>query len=189
MWQPGTRAEDSEACYRPPCRSRLSFLTRSPASTAVILLDLPAFLATDRCRRTRPKHHGGQHREDQGTHRDSFERENFFRIDSTIVGGGGLTPAKDRRLIMQHKHLQFGHGFRIVLGDEHSQAAQMTLAPREPEGGPDNRHRGADQWLYVVSGTGVAILGGERVELRDGTLVLIQRGDTHEIRITGDGPL
>jgi hypothetical protein len=32
---------------------------------------------------------------------------------------------------MQHKHLQFGHGFRVVLGDEHSQAAQMTLGPGE----------------------------------------------------------
>jgi hypothetical protein len=48
---------------------------------------------------------------------------------------------------MQHKHLQFGTGFRVVLGDEHSQAAQMTLGPGETEGGPDNRHRGADQWL------------------------------------------
>ncbi len=35
---------------------------------------------------------------------------------------------------MQHKHLQFGHGFKVVLGDPHSQAAQMTLAPGETEG-------------------------------------------------------
>jgi mannose-6-phosphate isomerase-like protein (cupin superfamily) len=90
---------------------------------------------------------------------------------------------------MQHKHLQFGHGFRVVLGDEHSQAAQMTLAPGATEGGPDNRHRGADQWLYVVSGAGVAVVNGDRVELREGTLVLIQRGDRHEIRNTGEAPL
>jgi mannose-6-phosphate isomerase-like protein (cupin superfamily) len=90
---------------------------------------------------------------------------------------------------MQHKHLQFGHGFRVVLGDHNGQAAQMTLAPGETEGGPENRHRGADQWLYVVSGTGVAVVNGDRVELREGTLVLIQRGDQHEIRNTGDGPL
>jgi mannose-6-phosphate isomerase-like protein (cupin superfamily) len=86
---------------------------------------------------------------------------------------------------MPHKQLQFKKGFRVVLGDEHSQAAQMTLAPNETEGGPDNRHRGADQWLYLVSGSGVAVVNGERVELREGTLVLIQRGDTHEIRNTG----
>src|SRR5215471_10181939 len=87
---------------------------------------------------------------------------------------------------MQHKQLQFGQGFRVVLGDEHSQAAQMTLAPGETEGGADNRHQGADQWLFVVSGTGAATVNGERIELRAGTLVLIQRGDAHEIRNTGE---
>jgi mannose-6-phosphate isomerase-like protein (cupin superfamily) len=90
---------------------------------------------------------------------------------------------------MQHKHLQFGHGFRVVLGDGQSQAAQMTLGPGETEGGTGNRHKGADQWLYVLSGTGVAVVNGERVELRERTLVLIQRGDRHEIRNTGDTPL
>ena len=90
---------------------------------------------------------------------------------------------------MQHKQLQFGHGFRVMLGDEDSQAAQMTLGPGEEEGGPDNRHRGADQWLYVVSGTGVAIVEGERVALRTGTLVHIERGEAHTIRNTGRRPL
>jgi len=90
---------------------------------------------------------------------------------------------------MQHKHLRFGEGFRIVMGDEHSQAAQMTLAPGESEGGPNNRHRGADQWLFVVAGVGVAIVNGKRTELRAGTLLLIQRGDKHEIRNTGSRTL
>jgi mannose-6-phosphate isomerase-like protein (cupin superfamily) len=86
---------------------------------------------------------------------------------------------------MQLKHLQFGHGFRVVLGNARAQAAQMTLAPDETEGGPDNRHRGADQWLYVVSGTGEAVVNGETRPLREGTLLLIERGDTHEVRNTG----
>jgi mannose-6-phosphate isomerase-like protein (cupin superfamily) len=90
---------------------------------------------------------------------------------------------------MQRQHLRFGHGFRVVLGDEHSQAAQMTLAPGEKEGGPDNRHRGADQWLFVVSSEGLAMVEGQRVDLIEGTLVLIQRGERHEICITGPGPL
>jgi mannose-6-phosphate isomerase-like protein (cupin superfamily) len=90
---------------------------------------------------------------------------------------------------MQHRHLQFGHGFKVVLGDDRSQGAQMTLAPGEAEGGPDNRHKGSDQWLYVASGTGVAVIEGERVELREGTLVLIGRGERHEVRNTGDAPL
>lgn len=90
---------------------------------------------------------------------------------------------------MQHKHLQFGHGFRVVIDEERSQAAQMTLGPGETEGGPDNRHKGADQWLFVVAGRGVAIVEGERVPLRDGTLVFIRRGERHEIRNTGTTPL
>jgi mannose-6-phosphate isomerase-like protein (cupin superfamily) len=90
---------------------------------------------------------------------------------------------------MRHKHLRFGYGFRVVLGDGRSQAAQMTLGTGETEGGPDTRHRGADQWLFVVSGAVVAVVNGERVELQEGTLLLIQRGDRHEIRNTGTGTL
>jgi hypothetical protein len=89
---------------------------------------------------------------------------------------------------MQHAHLRFGLGFRVVLGDGHSQAARMTLAPGESEGGPGNRHRGADPWLYVVSGTGEAVVNGERRELRAGMLLLIQRGDKHEVRNPGREP-
>jgi mannose-6-phosphate isomerase-like protein (cupin superfamily) len=76
-----------------------------------------------------------------------------------------------------------------VLGDEYSQAARMTLAPGEVEGGPDNCHRWADPWLFVVSGTGEAVVNGEAVPLKAGTLLLIEPGDMHEIRNTGEGPL
>ena len=65
----------------------------------------------------------------------------------------------------------------------------MMLAPGDCEGGPDNRHRGADQWLFVQAGTGVAIVNGRRVRLRAGSVVLIERGDRHEIRNTGRTPL
>jgi mannose-6-phosphate isomerase-like protein (cupin superfamily) len=90
---------------------------------------------------------------------------------------------------MRQKQLRFGRGFRVVLGDERSQAAQMTLAPGAREGGSDNRHRAADQWLFVAAGTGVAVVEGSRIPLRAGTLLLIQRGETHEIVNTGRTPL
>jgi mannose-6-phosphate isomerase-like protein (cupin superfamily) len=90
---------------------------------------------------------------------------------------------------MKQKHLQFGAGFKVVLGNKHSQAAQMTLAPGDVEGGPDNRHRGTDQWLFVVAGSGEAVVNRKKFDLRPGTLVLIERGDTHEIRNTGRTPL
>lgn len=90
---------------------------------------------------------------------------------------------------MKRKHLRFGEGFRITIGNKRSQAAEMVLGPGDSEGGPDNRHRGADQWLFVLSGTGAATVNGKRFQLRAGSLVLIERGDTHEIRNSGRGLL
>jgi mannose-6-phosphate isomerase-like protein (cupin superfamily) len=90
---------------------------------------------------------------------------------------------------MKRKHLRFGKGFRVAVGNRRSQAAQMVLAPGDCEGGPDNRHRGADQWLYVLTGTGRATVNGKRYGLQAGSLILIERGDTHEIRNSGRTPL
>jgi mannose-6-phosphate isomerase-like protein (cupin superfamily) len=90
---------------------------------------------------------------------------------------------------MRRQALRFGQGFTVAIGNRRSQAASMTLAPGEREGGSDNRHRGADQWLFVHSGSGVALVNGARIRLRPGSLVLIERGDRHEIRNTGRTPL
>lgn len=86
-------------------------------------------------------------------------------------------------------HLRFGKGFRVALGNRRGQAATMVIPPGDCEGGPDNRHRGADQWLYVLSGTGIAVLGGRKRRIRAGSLVLVERGTAHEIRNTGRTPL
>jgi len=90
---------------------------------------------------------------------------------------------------MPHKHLRFGQGFSVALRNPRAQAATMVLAPGDTEGGPDNRHRGSDQFLFVVAGSGVAVIAGRRVRLRAGSLLLIERGTTHEIRNTGRSPL
>ena len=86
---------------------------------------------------------------------------------------------------MKHKRFRFGTGFRVAFGVRRVQAAEMVIAPGDSEGGPDNRHRGADQWLYVVSGTGLAIVEGMRQTLAAGSLLVIERGERHEIRNTG----
>ncbi|MEP7311512.1 MAG: cupin domain-containing protein [Pseudomonadota bacterium] len=65
----------------------------------------------------------------------------------------------------------------------------MTIAPGDSEGGPDNNHRGADQWLYVLAGRGVAIGRARRVALQRGTLLLVEKGNLHEIRNLGTTPL
>jgi mannose-6-phosphate isomerase-like protein (cupin superfamily) len=90
---------------------------------------------------------------------------------------------------MKRKHLRFGKGFRVAIGNARSQAAEMVLAPGDSEGGPHNRHRGADQWLYVVAGTGAARVNGKRYPLRTGSLLLIEHKDEHEISNTGKTPL
>ena len=90
---------------------------------------------------------------------------------------------------MPQKQLRFGKGFSVSLRNKQAQAATMVLGPGDCEGGPDNRHRGSDQWLYVLSGTGTAVVGGKRQSLRAGTLLLIQRGTTHEIKNSGRTPL
>ena len=86
---------------------------------------------------------------------------------------------------MPGKHLRFGKGFRVVLGNRRAQAAQMVIEPGDAEGGADNRHRAADQWLFVVSGSGIAKVNGKRFPLRKGSLLLIEKGVRHEIRNTG----
>lgn len=86
---------------------------------------------------------------------------------------------------MKRKKLRWGKGYRVAFTNRRSQAAEMVLAPGDTEGGKDNRHRGADQWLYVLSGTGAATVNGKRVGLSEGTLLLIEQGDKHEIRNTG----
>lgn len=90
---------------------------------------------------------------------------------------------------MPVKKLRFAKGFSVAMSNKRSQAATMVIAPGDCEGGPDNRHRGADQWLFVISGSGEAILGGRKNKLKAETLVLIERGTTHEIRNTGRTPL
>ncbi len=90
---------------------------------------------------------------------------------------------------MKHKHLRFGTGFKVLFGNRRTQAAQMVLKPGDQEGDAGNKHQGADQWLFVVSGTGVASIGRKKYALRANTLVLIEQNEKHEIRCTGRTPL
>ena len=90
---------------------------------------------------------------------------------------------------MPRKQLGFRKGFSVAFRNARAQAATMVIAPGDAEGGPDNRHRGSDQWLYVLSGTGRATVNGRRQPLKPGTLLLVERGKTHEIRNTGRTPL
>jgi mannose-6-phosphate isomerase-like protein (cupin superfamily) len=86
---------------------------------------------------------------------------------------------------MKHKQLRFGKGFRVAIDDKRAQVAEMVIAPGQAEGDSRNHHRSADQWLYVIAGTGRATVNGEHVALKAGTLLLIEHRDRHEIKNTG----
>lgn len=90
---------------------------------------------------------------------------------------------------MRHKMLAFAEGFRVAVTVREGQVAEMTIAPGDSEGGPQNRHRGADQWLFVVDGEGTAIVDGAMQPLQAGSLLVVEHGEHHEIRNTGTRPL
>jgi mannose-6-phosphate isomerase-like protein (cupin superfamily) len=90
---------------------------------------------------------------------------------------------------MQRDHLSFDEFFEVRLTSADAQAAEMTLAPGQSTGGPDNYHEESEQWLYVVSGSGVATVDGETVSLDAGDIVRIEAGETHEIENDGGEPL
>ncbi|PSP66418.1 cupin domain-containing protein [Halobacteriales archaeon QH_6_68_27] len=90
---------------------------------------------------------------------------------------------------MRRTHLAFDRFFDVRLTTEDAQAAEMTLEPGISTGGPDNAHADSDQWLYVVSGSGRAVVEGETVRLDSGDLVVVEAGETHEIENDGNEPL
>jgi len=90
---------------------------------------------------------------------------------------------------MKHSMLAFTSPFRVALTGDKAQAAVMTLLPGEATGGDDNVHEGSDQWLFVVSGSGEAVVAGERQALAPHSLLLIEAGEPHEVRNTGEAPL
>ena len=90
---------------------------------------------------------------------------------------------------MKRDQLNFRNGFRLFVANQHSQSAVMVIPPGSSEGGSDNSHRASDQWLYIVDGTGVAIVNGRRYMLKPGVIMLIERGDIHELKATGRKPL
>jgi mannose-6-phosphate isomerase-like protein (cupin superfamily) len=80
--------------------------------------------------------------------------------------------------------------FRVLATTRSAQAAMMVL----PSGGstgeqPENEHPRAEQWLFVVAGTGRAAVGRSRIRIREGSLLLIEKGEIHQITNTGRTPL
>lgn len=83
----------------------------------------------------------------------------------------------------------FGSFFDVLATTERSQAASMVLKTGQSTGGPTNEHRNCDQWLYILDGQGRATIDGTHHDIKEGDLICIEAGETHEITAESDQPL
>jgi mannose-6-phosphate isomerase-like protein (cupin superfamily) len=76
---------------------------------------------------------------------------------------------------------------RVLWTGKHTQLVIMTIPPGGEIG--EEVHDGIDQILTFVSGTGEAIIDGERREVTQGDLVVVPSGARHNFRNAGPNPL
>jgi mannose-6-phosphate isomerase-like protein (cupin superfamily) len=76
---------------------------------------------------------------------------------------------------------------RVLWTGKHTQLVIMTIPPGGEIG--EEVHDGIDQILTFVSGTGEAIVEGERREVTQGDLVVVPSGTRHNFRNAGPNPL
>jgi mannose-6-phosphate isomerase-like protein (cupin superfamily) len=92
------------------------------------------------------------------------------------------------------KHIKTGKKrgkFNLLASTREVQAAMMTLRSGDAsDEEPSNEHSGSEQWLFVISGSGDAKIGKRRGQLRriklePGSLLIIEKGELHQIVNSG----
>ena len=87
---------------------------------------------------------------------------------------------------MRHMHTgSHRASFRVLTSSDSAQAAMMVLKPGQSTGEKQNEHARAEQWLYVVSGVGRARVGRRTVKLKQGSLLLVEHNEEHQVLNTG----
>jgi mannose-6-phosphate isomerase-like protein (cupin superfamily) len=80
--------------------------------------------------------------------------------------------------------------FTVLHATRSAEAAMMTLKPgQSTSDAPENEHPRCEQWLFVLSGSGRAVVGKRRVAIKPNSLLLIEKGEAHQITNTGRTPL
>ena len=91
------------------------------------------------------------------------------------------------------RHLKTGTKrsmFSVLHATRNAEAAMMTLRPGQSTSDePENERPRCEQWLFVLSGAGRAVVGKRRVALKPNSLLLIEKGEPHQISNTGHAPL
>ena len=75
---------------------------------------------------------------------------------------------------------------REIITNKHTQVVLMSIEPGDDIG--EETHEG-DQILYFVSGSGDAVLNGEKSRIAKGSLVSVPAGVLHNFVNTGSEPL
>jgi mannose-6-phosphate isomerase-like protein (cupin superfamily) len=80
--------------------------------------------------------------------------------------------------------------FKVIAQGSSSQAAMMSLKAGESSSDKvEDEHPKAEQWVYVISGSGRARFKGRSVQIKEGSLLLIEKNEGHQISNTGRGLL
>jgi mannose-6-phosphate isomerase-like protein (cupin superfamily) len=87
-----------------------------------------------------------------------------------------------RRLIKLPKRFDT---FKVLGSTRSIQCAAMVLQPKQSTGRPQNEHPRSEQWLFVITGQGEARVNKRCVDLNEGSLLLIDKGELHQITNTG----
>lgn len=86
------------------------------------------------------------------------------------------------------KMAEENNNFRKVLfTNKHSQVVLMSIKPGEDIGLETHEHN--DQFLYFVSGSGIAHVAGEEHEIKAGDAVDVPAGTEHNFTNTGNADL
>lgn len=71
--------------------------------------------------------------------------------------------------------------FDVLLESAQTQAAIMNLQPGKTSGAFGNEHPRAKQWVLILAGRGAVRYGKRRRSVKAGDLVLIPRGEPHQV--------
>lgn len=82
--------------------------------------------------------------------------------------------------------------FRILLDEQSVGAKQFALLVNEFDPGltsTAHKHDAEEHAFYVISGTGIMNIEGEKISVAPGDAVFVPPGKMHQISSTGDAPL
>jgi mannose-6-phosphate isomerase-like protein (cupin superfamily) len=86
-----------------------------------------------------------------------------------------------------NKHQGF---FKPLIASTSAQAAMMVLKSGQSSSEKkETEHPRAEQWLFVISGSGRAKVGKLNIRIKTGSLLLIEKGEAHQITNTAKQPM